>query len=138
MLLCVRAGFLGCKNKPSKYSSFMQKQQNLFYLSNWVSSSGLKFRFVGTMYSLKSFIKAFRTFSTKLNDDGLCFSRCYRLSKSVVILCLTLTLCLGEDVKSVNGCLESYMFIKSRNKCIGEYNFLNSLCNDILKTCARS
>nr|XP_022310108.1 uncharacterized protein LOC111115606 [Crassostrea virginica] len=70
------------------------------------------------MYSLKSFIKAFRTFSTKLNDDGLCFSRCYRLSKSVVMLCLTLTLCLGEDVKSVNGCVGNYIFIKSMNKCI--------------------
>ena len=72
------------------------------------------------------------TFSTKLYDDGLCFSCCYELSKSVVILCLTLTVCLGEEAKSENGCVGSYMFNKSMNKCIGEYAFLSSMCNNIL------
>ncbi|XP_078321581.1 uncharacterized protein LOC111114094 isoform X2 [Crassostrea virginica] len=70
------------------------------------------------MFLSKSFIKAFRTFSTKLHDDGLCFSRCCELSKSVVILCLTLTVCLGEETKSKNGCVGNYIFNKSVNKCI--------------------
>ena len=35
--------------------------------------------------------------------------------------------CLGEDVKSVTGCVGNSMFIKSMNKCIGEYAFLNSM-----------
>ena len=83
------------------------------------------------MFSSKFFIKALRIFSTKL-DDGLCFSRRYRLSKSVVILCLTLTVVLGEEVKSVNRCIGNYMFNKSMNKCIGEYAFLNSMGKDIL------
>ena len=72
------------------------------------------------------------TFSSKLHDAGLCFSRCYESLKSVVILCLTLTVCLGEEAKSENGCVGSYMFNKSMNKCIGEYAFLSSMCNNIL------
>ena len=89
LLWRVRAGFFYCQ-KTSLYSSFMQKQNYIFfYLSNGVSSSNLKFCFVGTMFLSKSFIKAFRTFSTKLNVDGLWFSRYYKLFKSVVILCLT-------------------------------------------------
>ena len=109
--------------KKSVYSIFMQKQNYIFYLSKGVSSSNLKFCFVGTMFLSKSFINAFRTFSTKLNVDGLCFSRYYKFFKSVVMLCLTLTVCLGEDVKSVTGCQRNFMFIKSINK----YAFLNSL-----------
>ena len=124
--VCVQVFFLLPK-KTFLYCSFMQKQNYIFYLSNGVSSSNLKFCFVGTMFLSKSFIKAFRTFSTKLSVDGLNFSRYYKLFKSVIILCLTLTVSLGEDVKSVSGCQGNFMFIKSLNKCIGEYKFLNSM-----------
>ena len=82
-------------------------------------------RFLVRMFSSKFFIKAFRTLPTKLNDDGLYFSRHYKVSKSVEILCLTLTVCLGVEAKSVNGCVGNFMFIESIKKCIGEYPSLN-------------
>ena len=93
---------------------------------NQISLTSSKVRLLVRMFSSKFFIKAFRNFPTKLNDDGLYFSRHYKLSKSVVILCLTLTVCLGEEAKSVHGCQGNYMFIKTINKCIGEYTSLNS------------
>ena len=31
-----------------------------------------------------------------------------------------LTVCLGEEAKSENGCVGNYMFNKSMNKCIGD------------------
>ena len=88
------------------------------------------------MFLSKFFIKAFRTFSTKLNVDGLCFSRYYKLFKSVVILVLNLTVSLGEDVKSVTGCQGNYMFIISINKCIGDYAFLNSMYVNLYSACS--
>ena len=80
------------------------------------------------MLLFESFIKNVMTFSTKLNDDGLrCFRSWYQFSRNIVILCLTFTVCQGVEVKSVHGCKVNYMFIKTMNKCIGEYIFINSI-----------
>ena len=98
------------------------KQNNLFYLTDGESSSSLKFRFVGRMFSTKHFIDAFKTFSTKLNFDGPC--RCSEISKTVVILYLTLTVCQGFKVKN---CIGNTMFDNSTNKCVGEYLFTNNV-----------
>ena len=98
------------------------KQNYLFYLTNGESSSSLKFRFVDRMFSTKYFIDAFKTFSTKLNFDGLC--RCYQISKTVVILYLNLTVCQGFEVKN---CLGNTMFDNPTNKCVGEYLFTNNV-----------
>ena len=90
-----------------------------------ISLTSSKVRLLVRMFSSKFFIKAFRNFPTKLNDDGLYFSRHYNILY-VVILCLTLTVCLGQDVKSVPRCVGNFMFIETMNICIGEYTCLNS------------
>ncbi|XP_078321762.1 uncharacterized protein LOC144621801 [Crassostrea virginica] len=65
------------------------------------------------MFSTKYFIDAFKTFSTKLNFNGPC--RCYQISKTVVILYLTLTVCQGVELKN---CIGNTMFGNSTNKCV--------------------
>ena len=81
--------FWGWKNKPFLYSSFMQKQNVLFYLSDGEVSSGLMFSFVGRMVSTKSFIKISRFLrTTQLNFEWFCFRHCYQISKNVVLLYL--------------------------------------------------
>ena len=107
-------------------SRFIQEQNKLSNHQTDILDSS-KVLLLVRMFSSKFFIKAFRNFPTKLNDDGLYFRRHYKLSKSIIILCLTLTVCLGEDVKSVRGCKGNFMFIESMNKCIGEYTSLNSI-----------
>ena len=125
LLWCVRERFLIILQSSHSLGSFRIKITCLSITQ--ISLTTSKVRFLVRMFSLKFFIKAFRNFPTKLNDDGLYFSRHYKLSKSVVILYLTLTVCLGEKAKSVNGCVGNFMFIESINNCIGEYTFLNSI-----------
>ena len=83
----------------------------------------LQLHFVGRMILFESFIRYFKTCSAEVKNDGLCSRRCYlfQLSKSVVILCLTLTVCQAKEVKDVNNCTVNHMFNRTINRCIGEY-----------------
>ena len=68
--------FLFCKNTPFSCSRFLQEQNYLSIHSTNIPDQS-KERFVVRMFSSKFFIKDFKTFSTKLNDDVPCFSRCH-------------------------------------------------------------
>ena len=63
----------------------------------------LQLHFAGRMILFESFIKGVKTCSTKVKNDGLCFRCCYlfQLSKSVVILYLTMTVCQAKEVKDI-------------------------------------
>ena len=127
LLWCVRARFfIILKNTSSHVVDSCRNKITCLSIQH-IFLTRSKVRFVVRMFSSKFFIKAFRNFPTKLNDDGLYFNRHYKLSKIVIILCLTLNVCLGEEAKSVNGCVGNLMFIESMNNCIGEYTSLNSI-----------
>lgn len=76
---------------------------------------------------IKVLYQVLHSFLTKFNDDGLSFSRCNRISESVVILYLTMTVCQGREVERIDGCTVNYIFNKSLNRCIGEYTYLESI-----------
>ena len=77
---------------------------------------------------IKVLYQGLHSFLTKFNEDGLSFTRCNRLSESVVILYLTMTVCQGREVDRIDGCTVNHIFNKSLNRCIGEYTYLKSIC----------